>query len=204
MFKVLLVMENNNDDYYIAKTLNGDTQSFGILVDKYQTMVFSLAIKMLKHREESEEVAQDTFIKAYKSLSKFSGNSKFSTWLYRITYNTCLDRIKSNTKFNNNVEIDKISDDALSSVESIFEGIERQERSEIIQSCMNQLPEDERIILHLFYFDEQSLKEIREVLSLSESNVKVKLFRARKRLFTIFKKSVEHEIFRDYEQQANG
>ena len=197
-------MENNNDDYYIAKTLNGDTQSFGTLVENYQTMVFSLALKMLKHREEAEEVAQDTFIKAYKSLSKFSGKSKFSTWLYRIAYNTCLDRIKGNTKFNQNVEIDKISSDALSSVESIFEGIERQERSEIIQDCMNQLPDDERIILHLFYFEEQSLKEINEVLSISESNIKVKLFRARKKLFTIFKNSVEHEIYSDYERQANG
>lgn len=197
-------MENNNDDYYIAKMLDGDTQSFGTLVENYQTMVFSLAFKMLKHREEAEEVAQDTFIKAYKSLSKFSGKSKFSTWLYRITYNTCLDRIKANTKFNQNVEIDKISSDALSSVESIFEGIERQERSEIIQKCMNQLPDDERIILHLFYFEEQSLKEIKEVLSISESNIKVKLFRARKKLFTIFKNSVEHEIYSDYERQASG
>lgn len=197
-------MENNNDDYYIEKTLAGDTQSFGILVEKYQTMVYSLALKMLKHREEAEEVAQDTFIKAYKSLAKFSGKSKFSTWLYRITYNTCLDRIKSNTKYNNNVEIDSISSTELSSVESIFEGIERQERSGIIQKCMNQLPDDERVILHLFYFEEQSLKEIKEVLSISESNIKVKLFRARKKLFTIFKNSVEHEIYSDYERQANG
>ena len=197
-------MGNNNDDYYIEKTLAGDTQSFGILVEKYQTMVYSLALKMLKHREEAEEVAQDTFIKAYKSLAKFSGKSKFSTWLYRITYNTCLDRIKSNTKYNNNVEIDSISSTELSSVESIFEGIERQERSGIIQKCMNQLPDDERVILHLFYFEEQSLKEIKEVLSISESNIKVKLFRARKKLFTIFKNSVEHEIYSDYERQANG
>ena len=197
-------MENNNDDYYIAKTLNGDTQSFGILVKNYQTMVFSLALKMVKQREEAEEVAQDTFIKAFKSLPKFNGTSKFSTWLYKIAYNTCLDRIKGNKKYHNNVEIDEISGDALSSVESIFEGIERQERSEIIQDCMSKLPDDERVILHLFYFDEQSLKEIQEVLSIAESNIKVKLFRARKKLFTIFKNSVEHEIYSNYERQANG
>ena len=192
-------MNHNNDDYYIAQTLLGDTKSFGVLVEKYQTMVYSLAIKMLKHKEESEEVAQDTFIKAYKSLSKFSGNSKFSTWLYRITYNTCLDRIKGNKKYNNNIEIDKISSTELSSVESVFNKIERKERSEIIQDCMGQLPDDERVILHLFYFEEQSLKEIKEILSLSESNIKVRLFRARKKLFAIFKNSVEQEIFSDYE-----
>jgi len=198
------MMKHNNDDYYIVKTLAGDTQSFGILVERYQTMVYSLALKMLKHKEEAEEVAQDTFIKSYKSLSKFSGKSKFSTWLYRIGYNTCLDRIKGNVKYNNNVEIDTISSTELSSVESIFEGIERKERSEIIQDCMNQLPDDERVILHLFYFEELSLKEIKKVLSISESNIKVKLFRARKKLFTIFKNSVEHEIYSDYERQANG
>ena len=197
-------MKHNNDDYYIAKTLKGDTKSFGILVEQYQTMIFALAMKMLKHREEAEEVAQDTFVKAYKSLSTFSGKSKFSTWLYRIAYNTCLDRIKGNTKFNNNIEIDDITSNELTAVDSIFEGIERKERSAIIQECMNKLPEDERIILHLFYFEEQSLKEIREVLSISENNIKVKLFRARKKLFSIFKNSVEHEIYSDYERQANG
>ncbi len=196
-------MAPNNDDYYIAKTLNGDTNSFGFLVEKYQNMIFNLSLKMLKHREESEEVAQDTFIKAYKSLKSFNGESKFSTWIYRIAYNTCLDRIKKNKKFNNSVEIDKISSTEISSVENIFEGIERQERSEIVQECLHKLPEDERMILHLFYFEEQSLKEIQEVLSLSESNIKVKLFRARKKLFTIFKTSVEHEIYNHYERKVN-
>ena len=197
-------MKHNNDDYYIQKTLAGDTKSFGILVEKYQTMVFSMAVKMLKHKEEAEEVAQDTFIKAYRSLATFSGTSKLSTWLYRIAYNTCLDRIKRNSKYNNNIEIDAISSDELSSATSIYEEIERKERSVIIKECMNQLSEEDRVILHLFYFDEQNLKEIKEVLSISESNIKVKLFRARKRLFTIFKNSVEHEIFNDYERQTNG
>lgn len=197
-------MKNNNDDYYIAQTLKGDTKSFGILVEQYQTMIFALAMKMLKHREEAEEVAQDTFVKAYKSLKMFTGKSKFSTWLYRIAYNTCLDRIKGNLKFNNNIEIDDISSNQLTAVDSIFEGIERNERSVIIQDCMNKLPEDERVVLHLFYFEELSLKEIQDVLSISASNIKVKLYRARKKLFTIFKNSVEHEIYSDYERQANG
>jgi RNA polymerase sigma factor (sigma-70 family) len=137
-------------------------------------------------------------------LKTFSGKSKFSTWLYRIAYNTCLDRIKGNAKFNNNIEIDEVSNNELKAVDSVFEGIERKERSIIIQECLNKLPEDERLILHLFYFEEQSLKEITEVLSISESNIKVKLFRARKKLFSIFKNSVEHEIYSDYERQANG
>ncbi|MFT6756093.1 MAG: RNA polymerase sigma factor (sigma-70 family) [Urechidicola sp.] len=193
-------MAINDDDYYIKKTLEGDSNSFSVLVERYQNMVFALALKMLKHREESEEVSQDTFIKVYKSLSKFNGESKFSTWIYRIAYNTCLDRIKKNSKYNNNVEINEITSNEISHTESIFDSLENKERSIIVKQCMDKLPEDERIIIHLFYFEELSLKEIVEIVSMTEGNVKVKLFRARKKLFSIFKESVEPEIYSSYER----
>ncbi|MFT4642652.1 MAG: RNA polymerase sigma factor (sigma-70 family) [Candidatus Azotimanducaceae bacterium] len=193
-------MAINDDDYYIKKTLEGDSNSFSVLVERYQNMVFALALKMLKHREESEEVSQDTFIKVYKSLSKFNGESKFSTWIYRIAYNSCLDRIKKNSKYNNNVEINEITSNEISHTESIFDSLENKERSIIVKQCMDKLPEDERIIIHLFYFEELSLKEIVEIVSMTEGNVKVKLFRARKKLFSIFKESVEPEIYSSYER----
>ena len=193
-------MAINDDDYYIKKTLEGDSNSFSVLVERYQNMVFALALKMLKHREESEEVSQDTFIKVYKSLSKFNGESKFSTWIYRIAYNTCLDRIKKNSKYNNNVEINEITSNEISHTESIFDSLENKERSIIVKQCMDKLPEDERIIIHLFYFEELNLKEIVKIVSMTEGNVKVKLFRARKKLFSIFKESVEPEIYSSYER----
>ena len=193
-------MTINDDDYYISKTLEGDSNSFSILVEKYQNMVFGLALKMLKHREESEEVSQDTFIKVYKNLSKFHGESKFSTWVYRITYNTCLDRIKKNSKYNNDVEINDITLNQIYQTESIYDSLENKERSKIIKECINKLPEEERVIMHLFYFEELSLKEIVEIVSMTEGNVKVKLFRARKKLFSIFKESVEPEIYSSYER----
>jgi RNA polymerase sigma factor (sigma-70 family) len=193
-------MAINDDDYYIKKTLEGDSNSFSVLVERYQNMVFALALKMLKHREESEEVSQDTFIKVYRSLSKFNGESKFSTWIYRIAYNSCLDRIKKNSKYNNNVEINEITSNEISHTESIFDSLENKERSIIVKQCMDKLPEDERIIIHLFYFEELNLKEIVEIVSMTEGNVKVKLFRARKKLFSIFKESVEPEIYSSYER----
>ena len=82
---------------------------------------------------------------------------------------------------------------------TVFDSLEKKERSVIIQECMNKLPEDERAIIHLFYFEELSLKEIIEVVSISEGNLKMKLYRARKKLFSIFKKSVEPEIYNSYE-----
>ena len=193
-------MAINNDDYYIKKILEGDSNSFGIILERYQNMVFALALKMLKHREESEEVSQDTFIKVYKSLSKFNGESKFSTWIYRIAYNTCLDRIKKNSKFNNDVEINDVTANEIFQTENVFDSLENKERSIIIKECMDKLPEEERVIMHLFYFEELSLKEIVEIVSMTEGNVKVKLFRARKKLFSIFKESVEPEIYSNYER----
>ncbi|MDD7914620.1 RNA polymerase sigma factor [Polaribacter ponticola] len=87
-------MTTTKDQLYINKVINGDTNAFAYLVDTYKNMVFSLAFKMTKNREEAEEISQDTFVKAFKNLHKFKGDSKFSTWLYRIAYHACLDAIK--------------------------------------------------------------------------------------------------------------
>ena len=102
-------MSTLNDQHYIDKILQGETNAFAVLVDRYKNMIFTLALKMVKNREEAEEVAQDTFIKAYSSLNKFKGDSKFSTWIYRVAYNTCLDRLKKNKKEDLNISIDKFS-----------------------------------------------------------------------------------------------
>ena len=191
-------MTNNNDQLYITKVINGDTNAFAYLVDNYKNMIYSLAYKMTKNREEAEEVSQDTFIKAYKNLDKFKGDSKFSTWLYRIAYHACLDSIKKNKNHNNSFEINEITFNQIKSVENILEGIERKERAKIMNDCLLKLPEDERSIIWMFYYDELSLKEIIEVTELSEANIKVKLHRARKKLLTIVEENVEPEIINHY------
>lgn len=191
-------MTNSNDQPYIDKVLNGDVNAFSILIEKYKDLVFSLAIKIVKNREEAEEVAQDSFIKAYKSLSRFKGDSKFSTWLYKITFNNCMDVVKKKERNYNKVEINEVTENKIHSVENTLDLIERKERAKIIESCLNLLPEEERTILWLFYFQENSLKEIVNIMSLSEANVKVKLHRARKRLLTVVKENVEPEIIDKY------
>ena len=174
-------MTNKTDENYIELTLKGDANAFAFLVEKYKSMVFTLAVKMVKSKEEAEEVSQDAFIKAYKYLPKFKGDFKFSTWLYKIAYNTSLDAIKKKSNSYNTVAIDEITVNYISSVETILDGIEKEERASVINDCMQQLQEDERAILLFFYFKELSLKEIIEVTSMSEANVKVKLHRARKK-----------------------
>lgn len=191
-------MTINNDQQYIDKVLEGDTNAFAFLVEKYEDMVFSLALKITKRREEAEEVAQDSFIKAFKSLQHFKGDSKFSTWLYKITYNNCIDRVKKIARKYNTDTIDEVNENKIKAIEDTLQTIERGERAEVIKECMDLLPEDERTILWLFYFEELSLKEIKDVTSYSESNIKVKLHRARKRLLAIVKDKVEPELINHY------
>lgn len=191
-------MTINNDQLYIDKVLQGDRNAYAYLVNKYKDMVFTLALKVVKDREEAEEVAQDTFIKAYKSLSKFKGDAKFSTWLYKITYNNCMDVVKKQTRRYNVTEIDEVVENKLQSIENTLDGIEREERALIIKECLEFLPEDEKTILWLFYFKELSLKEIQDVTSYSQANIKVKLHRARKRMLSIVKEKVEPEIIKQY------
>lgn len=191
-------MTTTKDQLYINKVINGDASAFAYLVDTYKNMVFSLAYKMTKNKEEAEEVTQDTFIKAFKNLSNFKGDSKFSTWLYRICYHTTLDAIKKNKKNNYTFEINEVTYNQIQSVETILQGIERKERSVIMDKCLMKLPDEERSILWMFYYDELSLKEIIEVTNLSEANLKVKLHRARKKLLTIVVKNIEPEMIENY------
>lgn len=191
-------MTHTDDQQYIQKVLEGDANAFAFLVDKYRDMVFSLALKITKRREEAEEVAQDSFIKAYKSLQHFKGDAKFSTWLYKITYNNCIDRVKKIARTYHTDTIDEVNENKIKAIEDTLQVIERGERATIIKECMDRLPEDERTILWLFYFEELSLKEIKEVTSFSESNIKVKLHRARKRLLAIVKDKVEPELINHY------
>ncbi len=198
MYVIVKVAIINNDQTYIEKILQGNTNAFAFLVEKYKVMVFSLALKMLKNKEEAEEVSQDTFIKAYKNLSKFKGDSKFSTWLYKIAYRNCLDNLKKNKERYVVDTIDEVTIHKISSTEDILESISRKERAIVIKKCLNDLPEEERTLLWMFYFDELNLKEIMEITGLSSSNLKVKLHRARKRLVSVVEKNVEPELINHY------
>jgi len=188
-----------NNQIYIDKILDGDTNAFTVLVDRYKDLVFTLALRMLKHREEAEEVAQDTFIKVYKSLNKFKGDSKFSTWIYRVAYNTCLDRIKKNKRQQYTVEINEYTEHQVKTIDNALDQMEAKEREQSMQDCLALLPSEDSFLLTLYYFEEQSLEEIGKVVGLKPNNVKVKLFRGRKKLATILKKTLDNETIESYE-----
>ncbi|RNC84932.1 MAG: RNA polymerase sigma factor [Winogradskyella sp.] len=187
-----------NDNQLIKSIIDGDHRAYGQLVDRYKDLVFTLSLRMMKHREEAEEVAQDAFIKVYRSLNKFKGDSKFSTWIYRVTYNTCLDRIKKNKKHFNDVPIDEFSFNKLESVDNALEGMIKTEKSNLIKQCIEMLPSDDSYILTLYYFEELSLDEMSEIIGASSNTIKVKLFRARKKLAVILEKHLKTEKISSY------
>jgi len=188
-----------NDHVYINKILDGDTNAFTVLVDRYKDLVFTLALRMVKNREEAEEVSQDTFIKVYKSLTKFKGDSKFSTWIYKVTYNTCLDSLKKNKRQQNTVAIDEFTEHQVKTIDNALDKIEEQEKQQTIKNCLALLPSEDSFILTLYYFEELSLDEISKITGLKPNNVKVKLFRSRKKLAAILKQQLEPEIIESYE-----
>jgi len=194
-------MSTLDDQHYIDKVLQGETNTFAVLVDRYKDMIFTLALKMIKNREEAEEVAQDTFIKIFNSLSKFKGDSKFSTWIYKIAYNTCLDRLKKNKKEEQNISIDEFSSHLIKTMDNALSTLEDKERKQTIQNCLNLLPSEENFLLTLFYFEDQNLEEIGKIMSINANNVKVKLFRSRQKLAVILKKQLEPEIVDYYERE---
>jgi len=188
-----------NDQVYIDSILNGDANAFAVLVDRYKDLVYTLALRMMKHTEEAEEAAQDTFIKAYKSLDKFKGESKFSTWIYRVAYNTCLDRLKKNKRQKYTVEINEYTEHQVKTLDNALDNIEAKEREQTIQDCLALLPSEDSFLLTLYYFEELSLEEIGKIVDLKPNNVKVKLFRSRKKLATVLRKKLDNETIESYE-----
>ncbi|MEM9362334.1 MAG: RNA polymerase sigma factor [Bacteroidota bacterium] len=179
-------MTDNTDQYLIESTLNGDAKAFANLVKKYQHYVYTLVVRMIKVKEEAEEVAQDVFIKAYRSLKDFKGDSKFSTWLYRIAYRTALDHIRKNKKRQKTHELlEEITKSNVHLGDTPLERIQKVERKEHVKKCIAQLSESDAAVVTLFYFEELSIKEIGTITQLTEDNIKVKLHRSRKKLFEL-------------------
>ncbi|MGS2726780.1 RNA polymerase sigma factor [Psychroserpens sp. BH13MA-6] len=194
-------MTTNNDQILINQIIDGQTSAFSALVDNYKDLVFTLALRMLKNREEAEEVAQDTFVKIFKSLDTFKGDSKLSTWIYKVAYHSCLDRIKKNRKFMNDVEINAFTEHQVKTIDNALERMEIKEREEAIANCIDQLPSEDSFLLTLYYFDDLSLEEISKIVGISANTIKVKLFRCRKKLATILKQQLEPEILEYYERE---
>ncbi len=171
------------DDIIIQKALRGEQEGFALIVKKYEQMVFTLALRVVKSREDAHEVAQDAFLKAFRYLPNFRGECKFSTWLYRIVYSTSLNHIRTKK-----LDILPIQDDeknthllGFATEDGLFQ-LEKEEQKKQIQDAIAELPPDYATIITLFYLFEQKISEICITMDMNESNAKTKLSRARLRL----------------------
>ena len=176
-----------NEQQLIKQVIKGDASSFDYFVDTYQDMAMTIAYRLLGNRQDAEDAVQNAFVKAFFNLHTYQSNSKFSTWLYRIVYNTSLtayNRIK-NRKENYNVEKNEM--EPIFTEANSNELSEKHDQRERINSAIQQLPKSEAVIITFYYLEEHSVQEIANIMSLTKSNVKVKLFRGRKKLQEILK-----------------
>ncbi|MEQ8575078.1 sigma-70 family RNA polymerase sigma factor [Fulvivirga sp.] len=178
------------DEEVIDKILGGNADSFSILVDRYKDHSFTLAYNVIKDEKEAEDIAQEAFIKAYKNLKKFNRESKFSTWLYRITFNTALTANKKKKKYSST----SFDDSPIELTDSTRNELEYAEKRRFILQALDQLNEQDNVALTLFYLKELSLEEICEVTGMSLSTLKVRLHRARKRMAVVLNDLLKGEV----------
>ena len=171
------VMTIDPDLHLIDSVLAGEQQAYADLVNKHKRYALTIAFKILQNKPEAEEAAQDAFIKAYHHLAGFNRQSKFSTWLYRIVFNTAITYKRKHKHNFQDIET------AVMEYSQEIEGtLEKSDKQKYLALAMTKLNEADRTALTLFYLDEFSLEEIAEITSTQANTIKVRIHRARQRL----------------------
>jgi RNA polymerase sigma-70 factor (ECF subfamily) len=174
-------MEYKGDRVYIDQVLEGKINAYSFIVDRHKDRAFNLAYRICGSYEDAEEIAQDAFMKAFRSLGNFKMKCEFSTWLYRIVYNTAISHVRSEKK--DIISLDDFSSEKFEIIRADpDEDDEKEYRKELLGFAMKMITEEDRGLISLFYFEEMNIDEITVVTGLSKSNVKVKLFRARQKI----------------------
>lgn len=180
------------DQELIASLKRGNDHAFSLLVNKYKDMVFSICVKITEDFHLAEEAAQDTFMKVYNQHARFKGESKFSSWLYRIAINTSYNKIRQRKVLDSFEGYEEVIQE--NDLESGFEKLAKEDRLKSINLALSQLDKLDALVLSLFYLEELSVEELAKVCELSVANVKVKLHRGRKKLKLVIQELLNNEI----------
>jgi len=183
-----MMNSQEEDSLLVARAQSGDRLAVERLVRKHQRLVFSLALKFIGHHHDAEEVAQDALVKAMRSIDRFQGESRFSTWLYRIVYNTAMSFQRKNR-----LPVFSIDEKEDYTFESDFKAdshVYQKERSNQLRDAIARLHPTDALLIELFYLGEQQLHEIEEITGISSNTIKVRLFRARQKLALIIDPSL--------------
>lgn len=175
-------MRDLDEQEYIRKVRNGEHAAYAVLVDAYKALAYSIALRILRNEEDAQDAAQEGFIKAYQQIHQFEGKSKFSTWLYTIVYRTATAKRKEikmkASPLSDFMRENFTPDHATPQLVQL--------QSDDIQRCLkmaiDRLPETEGLLVMLYYINENPVREIQQITGLTVANIKIKLFRARKKL----------------------
>lgn len=181
-----------NENQRVYQVLSGNTSAFAYFVDTYQDMAITIAHRICGNMQDAEDVVQESFVKAFKNLHSYRSESKFSTWLYRIVFNTAITQARIQiwtVNWNLAEEMSHPTEDSLQ------KRIEEAEHQKMVADILQKMPKGDALILTLYYLDENSVKEIAQITGLNDSNVKVKLFRARKVFKDLWIKSYNKELW---------
>lgn len=180
-------------EQYIQEVLNGNVNAFRYIVANYKDSAYSTSMSIVKSELVAQEAIQDAFVKAFENLSKFKGNSKFSTWFYRIVVNESLRKIKQKR-----LKTVDINDDNYNNTELVedngFKALHEVEQKEIINDILNKMSQTESLLLRLYYLEENKIDEISDITGLKTSNIKVILHRSRRRFYSILHETFKNEI----------
>ena len=183
------------DNDIITRVLHGEHQLYADLVTRYQNFVFTLALRYTPVREDAEEIAQDVFVKAYKALKDFRGESKFSTWLYSIVNSTSITFLRKKKLDISSLDNEHVFEHADSKESGMSANqVEVKSKVEMVTKAIQMLSPDDAKLITLFYKAEQSLEEIARILNMESNTVKVKLHRARTRLKEKMEKYFSQEV----------
>ena len=183
------------DNDLIQLVLQGQSAAYAELVDRYKAFVFTIVLRYISSREDAEEVSQDIFVKAFRSLADFKGASKFSTWLYTITTTSCLTFLrkkKLNVQSLDNENVFAAADNIDGGLTANL--VEQKSRVAMVNAAIKMLSSDDAQIITLFYKGEQTLEEIAKILGKEPNAVKVQLHRARTRLKEKLQKHFAAEV----------
>ncbi len=182
------------DEYYIGQVLKGNTSAFEYLVKKYQDMVFGLALKMLKNHEDAEEMVQDSFVKAFRSLNSYRQESRFSTWLYRITYNGCITLLRKRKVEIRSLDESNLKEQDEQKIHEQLNEVNQEEMVRYLHLALSKLPEVDQVLITLHYYEDQKVEDVSQITGLSESNVKVRIHRARRRMYELMNYYLKEEL----------
>jgi len=188
-----IYMNNQDEINYIERILAGETNLFSYFVNSYSNSIYSLIVRIVQINEDAEELTQDSFLKAFKKLDSFKGDCSFSTWLFRIAYNTAISATRKRKIVFPTVDeamMESVPDEA---IKTFFDPDENEIKLQKLEEAIAKLNVEEKTLITLFYTEDKSVAELARVLDLTPENVKVKLHRVRKKLYVLMTKGNEDE-----------